>query len=70
MTRFQAIEYLKQLPESEPVFVLRATDILADQIVVEWANLLERHDGRSGKIAGAREVAKEMREWPYRKLPD
>ena len=68
MKPFAAAEYLKALPKDEPVFVLRATDILADRIVDEWANLLERHDGRSGKIAGARQVASEMRSCVDRKL--
>ena len=70
MTPFAAGEYLKKIPPDEPVFVLRGKDILADRIVDQWADLLEAHDGRSGKIAGARQVASEMRSCADRKLPD
>jgi len=66
----QAIEYLKAMPADEPVFVLRAQDCLAADTVEFWAKLAEEREVRSGKVAGARECAARMGEWPERKLPD
>ncbi len=65
-----AIEYLKQLPPEEPVFVLRAQDQLAARTVGVWATLAEQEGVRSGKVAGARDCSEEMSRWPTQKLPD
>jgi hypothetical protein len=65
-----AIEYLKAMPADEPVFVLRAQDVLAPRTVEFWAEGAEQAGVRSGKVAGARECAVDMAAWPTRKQPD
>lgn len=66
-----AVEYLRSLPPDEPVFVLRAQDVLAHETVEFWASQAEATgEVRSGKIAGARDCAAEMAAWPIKKLPD
>lgn len=59
----------------EPVFILRARDILAPRVVVRWAHLAEQAGVPPGKVDGALRLAKEMADWqaryPHRiKLPD
>ena len=59
----------------EPVFILRAQDILAPRVVVRWAHLAEQAGTAQDKVRGALEVAKQMADWqannPYRvKVPD
>lgn len=70
MTPLAAIEHLRAMPPEEPVFVLRAQDRLASFIVDHWATLAEAEGVRSGKVAGARECARDMKSWPTQKLPD
>ena len=47
----------------EPVFVLRAQDKLAPVLVEEWASLAELHGTPPAKVIGARQLAREMRNW-------
>lgn len=59
----------------EPVFILRAQDILAPPTIEHWARLLEVSGkvGVTQKINEARAIAHEMRAWQERhsrKLPD
>lgn len=75
MTREEAIKYLQEKVESdEPVFVLRGRDVLAPAAVEHWAglfravvrNMLEPKT----KATGAEDVARKMRDFRDRKLPD
>lgn len=70
----------KALPD-EPVFVLRAQDILAADIVREWADRLAKVEPASSadrirhasKVVGARKIADAMDEWGRKygtKYPD
>ena len=54
----------------EPVFVLRAQDMLAPGIVEEWARRAEDMHINGPKVRGAREIAARMREWPNRRMPN
>ena len=59
----------------EPVFILRAQDILAPRVVVRWAHLAEQANVPLDKVHGALKRAKEMADWqaqhPDRvKMPD
>lgn len=64
-------ECLAKVGDDEPIFVLRAHDITADEFVEAWA---KRHVRRLGakhpKIVEARQLAMLMRAWPNRKFPD
>jgi hypothetical protein len=57
----------------EPLFVLRAQDILAPWVIGEWASMmlsLSSAVDPPPKAFSAYTVATEMRKWPRRKLPD
>lgn len=58
------------IPEDEPVFLLRAQDKCAWETVLHWANLVEEKGGDPKSAAKARRQAEKMREWEPQKLPD
>ena len=47
----------------EPVFILRARDILAPKAVVRWAHLAEQAGSPQDKVRSALQVAKQMADW-------
>ena len=47
----------------EPVFILRAQDILAPRVVVRWAHLAERAGSPQDKERAALQVAKQIADW-------
>ena len=62
-----------KIPESEPVFLLRATDVLAPGIVEEWARRAELIGANENIIKAANGQAIRMREWQQSqgsKVPD
>jgi hypothetical protein len=75
---------LGKAADDEPVFVLRAKDLLAPGLVENWANKLEAYDKsrvedstvqmrRQAKIKEARALAHQMRAWQAlntSKMPD
>lgn len=62
---------LGKAADDEPVFVLRAQDILAADLVEHWALLAsERLGPGHAKVVHGLAMAKAMREWPTRKYPD
>ena len=66
---------LDQSPVDEPIFILRAQDILAPRVVVRWAHLADQAGSPQAKVQAALELAKQMADWqannPYRvKVPD
>ena len=64
---------LDKLSDNEPYFVLRAQDVFAAHLVDSWCDLAEQMGGaikNTHKIFEARSLAKEMRNWYPRKLPD
>lgn len=64
----------EDIPDDEPVFLLRAQDVMAPLAVDAWCNsltVLQRPaDVESGKIANAQIVSEAMKAWPNRRLPD
>lgn len=65
-----AMDYIKKLPPDEPVFVLRAQDCLASEIVEKWALRASAMNVNNDKVTGAFACAEEMLQWPIRKVPD
>jgi hypothetical protein len=61
---------LAKAAEDEPLFVLRGQDKLAPALVEMWASMAELHGAPRRKVAHARALAADMRDWPTRKLPD
>lgn len=67
------IDLTGRIPYDEPVFVLRAQDALAPELVRAWAERLEERGGASAMSAAARGWADEMEAWAREhgcKLPD
>lgn len=60
----------KHIPDDEPIFVIRAQDPMAVQIVQAWADEAEKQGVAPKKLFSARNCAREMKEWKPRKLPD
>ena len=64
---------LEKIGEDEPVFLLRAQDKLAPEIVREWAYRALSEDAPVDKVRGARTIADAMEDWSithHRKVPD
>jgi hypothetical protein len=61
---------LGKAADDEPVFILRAQDMLAPALVEQWANDAERHGCSADKVSEARALARLMRRWPTSKYPD
>jgi len=83
LTKKQVLEWanvgegaLGKAADDEPVFVLRAQDCHAADLVEKWATWVSVDIGSAGdgakakKVAEARQIAEEMRRWPVRKNPD
>lgn len=58
------------IPDDEPVFVLRAQDVLAPTAVTFYAWLVESATGDSHHAGEIQSFAKVMTTWHKRKLPD
>ena len=54
----------------EPVFILRAQDALAADLVEKWAIHARAAGCPNDKVREAFDLAEEMRHWPFRKNPD
>lgn len=64
---------LGKAADDEPVFILRAQDEFAPEIVERWALRLETVAGRTPKVREARALAHKMRAWQEMngaKVPD
>jgi len=64
---------LENVADDEPIFVLRARDVLAPEVVGAWADKMKERGGDSDKKHDALVIADQMREWQRRngsKLPD
>ena len=61
---------LGKAADDEPVFILRAQDMLAADLVDKWANEANALGCPWDKVHEAKELAQAMREWPRRKNPD
>ena len=61
------------IPEDEPVFLLRAQDMLAPNIVDRWADKAVEEDADPNIVEAARNHAAAMRKWQVAhesKIPD
>lgn len=73
MNKNQVIEYLvtKIEDEEEPLFLLRARDVLASHAVFQWCEAAMRERVNQQKIDGARKVATAMSIYQgTKRLPD
>lgn len=65
----KALLCLSKTAIDEPVFVLRAQDKLAPDLIDSWARRIEAIRGRSKKTIEALELAQDMKDW-QRTHPD
>lgn len=61
---------LAKVGTNEPIFVLRAQDVFAPDLVWWWAQLAALGGASQEKIKEAYACADAMRKWPTRKRPD
>ncbi len=61
---------LGKAADDEPVFILRAQDMLAADLVDQWATHANLVGCNWDKVREAKQLAQAMREWPRRKNPD
>ena len=60
---------IRDLGRTEPFFILRASDLLADYLVEVWARNAETNGCDAKKVAAAREKAREFRAFSPRRYP-
>lgn len=61
---------LQKAGDDEPIFVLRAQDMIAPDIVRYWAGRARANGLSEDKYRAAIKTAEAMEAWPTRKLPD
>lgn len=61
---------LGKAADDEPIFIIRAQDIVAAETVEFWAWKAQNYGTPRVKIGGALKLATEMRAWPNQKIPD
>lgn len=59
-----------KVKRNEPVFVLRAQDIAAYDILLLWADFADNAGASKEKTTDALRIAEEFRKWPIKKVPD
>lgn len=60
----------KQIPEDEPVFLLRAQDRIACIALLEYARAYRDYSGDMEGYARLMRTVDEFDSWPKKKLPD
>lgn len=60
---------LNKAASNEPVFVLRAQDKCAPDVVRFWAQQASMSGAKNDKIESALDLAAAMESWPHRKWP-
>lgn len=71
MLKNQAISVLSLMPDDEPVFILRAQDVLAVPTIFKWVDLAKDYHVAHFKVENALEVAGEfLRYEGTKKIPD
>jgi len=61
---------LEKAADDEPIFVLRAQDMLAPGTVRFWAERAAANGCPPEKVQEAYALAERMEQWPTRKTPD
>ena len=68
--RFLSQDPSGKIHPEEPVFLIRAQDVVSGDAVRAWAELHERARGSLELARSAREHAAKMDAWPQKKLAD
>ena len=67
------IEDLKNIPEDEPVFIIRAKDVTAPAVIQHWAELAAYYGAKEEMVDQAAKLSLEVVEWQRvhgMKIPD
>ena len=67
---YNADSTLNKCHPDEPIFILRASDILAPIVVKYWATIAQDTGVNSEKVKEAWLVSEAMKKWSNRKIPD
>lgn len=70
MFKEQLLEYLKEVPSDEPLFLVRGQDFLADETVLYWAKQADSLRVNDEKVDDAHLLARQMRNYRPKKYPD
>lgn len=63
----EASDQLLELDPDEPVFVLRATDLLAPETLQRWIVLARQMGVSSARVLAAERCVREMNDWRLRR---
>ena len=61
---------LDKISDDEPIFVLRAQDLLAPMIIRLWAEAAQHLGISDERYNEAIDAVEQMESWPTRKFPD
>jgi len=67
------VDLLKKIPENEPVFLLRAQDVVAPEVVEYWVAKARAHGAGKNILNAAERQVGRMRKWQKghgMKVPD
>lgn len=69
-TKSEGVSCFEKAGDDEPVFVLRAKDVLAPEVVRDWAERARSAGVNPDKIVEALNVADKMELWQDKHIPD
>lgn len=69
-TKNEGLTTIEKADPDEPLFVLRAQDILAPEVVRDWAHRARAANVDPAKVVDALNIADRMEEWQIKKVPD
>ena len=58
------------IPDDEPVFLIRAKDVVSGDVVRAWAMMAAKVGANMDIVMAAMEQAKKMDEWKQKQVPD
>lgn len=64
MNKAEIIRLLDNVPDDEPLFLLRASDRVAPGLVAYYAGASEARGASGLDVAAARKLAEAMKAWP------
>lgn len=67
MKKVDVTRLLEQVPDDEPVFLLRGSERVAPGLMKYYAGAIEARGAPAKDVATARETAAQMDRWPKRK---
>lgn len=69
-TKREVLIQLENIPDDEPLFLLRGQDELAEHTILDWCERANMSNVSISKIQGALQCALKMEDWKFKKTPD